>query len=468
MTGDRWSRRGVAGGAILLLALAVAATAVHADSPDAGSEGGGEDAGEGPAAEDLGDPMTSEGQRRRAEAGLGRQHTPSPLIMPDQRIAVRFTHRVHLEDMDCDDCHASAKDSVRASDVNLPKEEGCFDCHDPEDAAEDPPGYPPALCTTCHPGYEPKMPPDAEPHETSRAQVHPETWEIPPPNLRFNHKVHVDRGIGCTTCHQNMAALDLATRDNALPTMGTCLECHDGDTAPSECKTCHLTNPDGRIDTTLQNQRLEPAGWYFGDAHDDDWLHDHANPARMRADTCNACHAPKDCIDCHNGVKKPLKIHPNNWILTHPVAARKNAPNCSSCHRSQTFCVDCHQQTRVAWEPYDGETGEAVGKRRLREEGVRFHPEGWVDRSQAPFARGRRGPNHHAFEAQRNIRACVSCHTEQTCLTCHSPKVFGAAAASPHPPGWGSSGRCRRMLQRNHRACVKCHSLADPLLDLCR
>ena len=236
-----------------------------------------------------------------------------------------------------------------------------------------------------------------------------------------------------------MSNVALATRENALPVMGTCLSCHDGKQASSECKTCHLTVPDGRIDTKLLGQMLEPAGWYFDDAHGPGWLEDHRVAASLGDGYCANCHTQKECVDCHNGVTKPLKVHPNNWILQHPIAARKNVPDCQSCHRSQTFCVDCHQATKVV-----------VEQPNRPPEQVSFH--GDLDRWVG--VKGERTAGHHSFEAQRNIRACASCHTEESCMKCHA--VTGLNV-NPHPPGFVGSGACSRMASKNPRACIKCH-----------
>ena len=47
-----------------------------------------------------------------------------------------------------------------------------------------------------------------------------------------------------------------------------------------------------------------------------------------------------------------------------------------------------------------------------------------------------RGPNHHAWEAMRNLNACVSCHTERDCATCHATKgVARRRGRQPAPRG---------------------------------
>lgn len=412
--------------------------AVRADAPEDDAA-----AAEKRAIAEALDPMTQAGQDALRRAHFGRQHTPSPIIIPRQTIPLRFSHQLHLGMMDCVDCHDSVLSSLRARDVNLPPEATCLTCHD----ISTPDGDPPAACSTCHPGYTPEWLPDADRTETSQVLAHPPAVVFPEPHLKFNHKIHLDRGVDCVACHGDMSALDLATADNALPVMGTCIGCHDGKDAPDACSTCHLTEPDGRLRTTFAQGKLEPAGWYHQDAHDDDWITSHRLAASIGDGYCASCHTEKECVDCHNGVSKPLSVHPNNWVLTHASAARKNTPDCASCHRSQTFCVDCHQITQVAYE----EPRQAPST-------LRFHPEGWVD------AAGRRSSNHHAFEAQRNIRACASCHTEDTCTQCHSTLTLGI---NPHPPGFVASGACDRMRSKNARACVKCHTPSSSAMS-CR
>jgi hypothetical protein len=392
------------------------------------------------------DPSTWLGQQALRDQRVGRQHTPSPLLLPDQQLPLRFSHELHVSLLECRDCHASVYGSVRARDVNLPPEATCFDCHDAAAAAAGAKTDPPASCDTCHPGYMPEWLPGADFHDTSKVREPPPPIVIPEPHIRFNHRVHVERGVTCETCHGDMSEVALATRDNALPVMETCIGCHDGKEASDACRTCHETQPDGRLRQDFPNGKLMPAGHYFMDAHDEDWLYSHRAVATLGDSKCESCHTQKYCLDCHNGVQKPLKVHPNNWINQHAIPARKNSPDCASCHRSQTYCVDCHTATKVTAYTRDRDGGARPS----------FHPEGWV-------TFGRRGMSHHAFEAQRNIRACASCHTEASCIACHATAGIGANI-NPHPPGWARSEACVRMRNKNERACYKCHQPMDPAM----
>ena len=386
-----------------------------------------------------------------------RHHEPSPVVIPPQDIPIRFFHDVHLaEEIECEDCHEDIADSVRASDRNLPGGELCTLCHmidedDPEQAE------PPAACETCHLQYDGSYTGD-DPHESPETVMYkPAPLILPTANLKFNHKVHIDHEIPCANCHGNMDTIAVANHENSLPVMGTCITCHTGEEAPDECATCHLANASGRLVTQFEEGEMVPHGYYRNDGHDEDFLESHAQVAREDEAYCANCHAPDFCVDCHNGVAKPTQIHPANWILIHSISARKNSLECSSCHKQQDFCLDCHRRSGVVdLDPYQDKSVLA------------FHPKGWVNGpGSLPTA------THHMFEAQRNIRACASCHEERTCLKCHSAQgselgygLTSARKINPHPPNFAR--RCKSMFSMNQRSCLKCHSPADPNLLGCR
>ena len=264
-----------------------------------------------------------------------------------------------------------------------------------------------------------------------------------------------------------------------LPMMSSCLGCHNGkeagNQATARCSACHLTEPDGRLQVKLATPAtvaaggtglLQPSGALRGfDAHDMTFRRDHAQAGRDES-YCLSCHRRNECVDCHGGVVKPPDIHPSDYVTLHVPDARRNVPDCSSCHRLQTFCIGCHQRTGVASDPTGGlpgvkpnnpfGTGTAVKQ---------FHPPGWArDAAGAPITTPR--PQSHSVQAKRNIRTCVSCHREETCLACHSTDpARGPTNFSPHGPNFGRTARCRFLAARNQRACLKCHAIGAPQLD---
>ena len=74
-------------------------------------------------------------------------------------------------------------------------------------------------------------------------------------------------------------------------------------------------------------------------------------------------------------------------------------------------------------------------------------------------------PNSHSVQARRNIRACVSCHREESCLACHSTDPTRGPNFSPHGPNFAGTSRCRFLSSRNQRACLKCHALGSAAID---
>jgi len=393
---------------------------------------------------------------------VDRHHTPSTVVFPKQNLPLRFFHDKHLaEGIGCTDCHAGVGESTRSSDNNLPEATVCADCHYVEDGKE---ADPPSECATCHLNYTGEYD-GFDPHEEpSKVTKVPGVVVIPNPNLQFNHKVHIDRNIACESCHEKLDTIAVAAPVNAIPVMGKCLECHDGKEAPSDCSTCHLTRPDGRLVTDFPEGELKPHGFYRNDFHNEYFIQNHEQVARSDEGYCLNCHQRRDCVDCHNGIVKPTKIHPANWILIHNISARKNSLECASCHRAQSFCIDCHRRVGI------------VDLDATRSSSVKFHPNGWVNLDgTTPSA------NHHMFQAQRNIRACVGCHEERTCLKCHSARPtnpYGVTSynsqlhngattpVSPHPPGF--SKRCGKMMDLNSGVCMKCHLPQDPKLLSCQ
>jgi hypothetical protein len=362
---------------------------------------------------------------------------PSRLIHPPppQGAPLAFDHsRHHRLGLKCESCHPGATSSTAASGDLLPG---------------------PAACRNCHKFDGPRV-------------------RIPPPNLKFNHRLHASKA-GCELCHAKISTGAPSTGMD-LPMMATCLGCHDGKQATSRCGACHITLPDGRLKVDLARGdaaaivaqgKLKPSGSLRGfDAHTPSFRNHHKQAGRDEG-YCLSCHRRSECIDCHAGVVRPGDIHPSDYVTMHSIDARRNSPDCSSCHRNQTFCLGCHQRTGVGSDPEGGQPGrQPRNPFGTGTQVKRFHPPGWArDATGAVIATP--GPASHGFQAKRNIRACVSCHRETTCLECHSTDPTRSASFNPHGPGFADSRKCRALAERNRRSCLKCHTAGAPELD-CR
>lgn len=354
----------------------------------------------------------------------------SPVIYPEQRMPLTFSHAKHLtRGTTCTTCHPDAQTSRSAVDNLIPTEAQCRACHPIDRTKPDLviAGAPPARCIACHPGYTP---------DTAVARVY-----LTPTPLKFSHAAHARST--CASCHGDLSKVDLATRAH-LPTMSSCLACHREGTQERRCADCHLAKLGGLLETELPQGRLVPRQTGLGDAHGPGFGKNHQQEARQVDATCTACHDRSICLACHQGVTKPEEFHPGNYVLTHAVEARRGTPDCSACHRAQSFCVACHERSGIGLR---GNRGFFGG-----DPSTAFHPAGWASRTG--------GVNKHAGEARRNIAACASCHRENDCLDCHSAEV-GSLRASPHPRGWRGSARCKALDRGNRRMCLKCHVTQD-------
>jgi hypothetical protein len=348
----------------------------------------------------------------------------SPVMYPEQRLPLIFSHRTHLaRGTKCSQCHGAATTSRSAVDNLLPTEAECRACHpiDRADHGKVVLGAPPAKCAACHPSFS---------VGAAIARVY-----LTPTPLKFDHAAHAK--TACAQCHGDMSNVDLATT-RQLPTMSSCLSCHSSGTQERHCADCHVTKPGGMIETDFPHGTLIPKNSGMGDSHAFGFAKDHAQEARQVGATCTACHDRSECVACHQGVAKPLDFHPGNYLLTHAVEAKRGTPDCSACHRAQSFCVACHERSGLSPRVTTDFSSTLPGRQ--------FHPANWDTR--------------HAPEARRNITSCASCHREEDCMRCHSNQM-GSMRATPHPPNWRGSSRCKALDRGNRRACLKCHVTQD-------
>jgi hypothetical protein len=71
----------------------------------------------------------------------------------------------------------------------------------------------------------------------------------------------------------------------------------------------------------------------------------------------------------------------------------------------------------------------------------------------------------HAIEAESQPARCLSCHTPETCDSCHVARGVSAnriLGRNPHPPGWvgtapGDHSRHGREARRDILSCASCH-----------
>jgi hypothetical protein len=128
---------------------------------------------------------------------------PSMGFAPPQPVMFSHEHHVGRLGLDCRYCHANTQESDFAG---MPSAETCMNCHL-------------QLYTSA---------PMLQPVRDAWASGTPVAWRrvyIVPDFIRFSHKVHVDNGVACVSCHGQMDEQPL-TRLSTPLTMGWCLDCH--------------------------------------------------------------------------------------------------------------------------------------------------------------------------------------------------------------------------------------------------
>jgi hypothetical protein len=385
---------------------------------------------------------------------------PSKVVFPPQKITLRFNHKFHLKQgATCKTCHAAAFTSNSPNDSLIPQGTVCDACHstDHSDISKVTPGDDePGKCGFCHMGYQAQ-----DGNRVARL-------DLPRANMIFTHKKHLARNIQCGQCHGSVEELELSTRDQ-LPRMSGCFHCHQREDAASQgdaksaCTTCHIKSAGegpphtigespglagGRMRTVFASGTMQPPRWLGNAAHTEDFLQRHRMVAAADSSLCANCHKEDFCTDCHDGRVRPRSIHPSDYISLHPVEARMAMQRCRSCHEEQSFCLTCHMRVGVAMSSPTGVRDSA-----------RFHPPKLVW-SDVPVT-----PQHHKFQAERNLNTCVSCHTERDCVTCHGGNGIGGGF-NPHRANFMSG--CGLQFRRNPRPCLVCHEPTDGVLAKCR
>lgn len=118
---------------------------------------------------------------------------------------VPYSHKLHAGDLglDCRYCHISVEISPAA---NIPPTQICMNCHE-------------------------LILPESEkllPVRESWASGEPIKWTRVhniPDYAYFDHSAHINAGVGCISCHGNVAEMEVVTLVEPL-SMSWCLDCH--------------------------------------------------------------------------------------------------------------------------------------------------------------------------------------------------------------------------------------------------
>jgi hypothetical protein len=118
---------------------------------------------------------------------------------------VQFSHKHHVGDdgIDCRYCHTSVEYSNNAG---MPPTKTCMNCH------------------TQIWADSPYLEPVRESWRTGKPIEWTRVHDLPD-YAYFNHSIHVNKGVGCSSCHGNVANMPIMYQASSLQ-MEWCLQCH--------------------------------------------------------------------------------------------------------------------------------------------------------------------------------------------------------------------------------------------------
>ena len=145
---------------------------------------------------------------------------------PEQPIAFPHTVHVNTAGLDCQFCHRTVATDEAAS---IPAVAQCQFCHD----------------FSAITGANSTSPTAEE--EIAKLIGDPLTGPDPvnwirvhrlPDHVQFVHAPHIQQGFPCSTCHGDIASMQVVEQVRNLK-MRDCVDCHRDNGAPTDCTTCH-------------------------------------------------------------------------------------------------------------------------------------------------------------------------------------------------------------------------------------
>jgi hypothetical protein len=320
---------------------------------------------------------------------------------------------------------------------------------------------------------------------------------------RFDHWQHREVFPSCTGCHAG--ATDPA--QSLWPAPANCQECHDGTVE----RTVEWSAPDGPRPSNLRFTHLKHAQLIAKSAADSVLpcrschIAPGTDPMQVRravVASCFTCHgiqashfeAPDTaCATCHLPLAQAVQLT-NQSIGNFPAPASHREPgfaagqhgklarairpvaaSCATCH-AQDFCAQCHVNAPEV------PAIQALA-RDPRSLAIRAKLEVPPSHADPAFL------HQHGQQVRKRPVTCATCHTQESCLTCHAGSPASVNAIPAGAPGRGKGAQIERRRPDSHGldftkthaapasarpqscaacharpACLECHrpSAADP------
>ena len=139
------------------------------------------------------------------------EHTPPAQPIP-------YSHKKHLSlGLDCKDCHANPEPGKL---MTFPDASKCMLCH---------------VTVSKDKVSIQKL---AEYAKSKQAIPWIRVYAVLP-GVAWNHRVHLEAGVTCETCHGQVRQIEAMSELTSVTTMYSCLNCHEMNHAKSACDTCH-------------------------------------------------------------------------------------------------------------------------------------------------------------------------------------------------------------------------------------
>ena len=118
---------------------------------------------------------------------------------------VPFSHKHHVQGLgiQCQYCHTSVE---KSSYAGIPPTRTCMNCHS-------------QIWTNAN-----LLEPVRHSWATGESIVWTKVHDLPD-YVYFNHSIHVNKGVGCISCHGRVDKMAAVEKDTTM-TMGFCLDCH--------------------------------------------------------------------------------------------------------------------------------------------------------------------------------------------------------------------------------------------------
>ena len=179
--------------------------------------------------------------------------------------------------------------------------------------------------------------------------------------------------------------------------------------AKSACDTATLRGDRGTRHQDDVRERSEPPRWLHNAEHTPDFIERHKMVAGRRLAVLRQL--PQGRL-LHRLPRRtrPAAQHPPERLPEHarhrgPHGDRRSA-RAATASRASASTATCASGVAESSPPNAKDSG-------------RFHP------PKSVWSDPPRKPGHHAFEAERNLNACVSCHIERDCVVCHGALGVG-------------------------------------------